>query len=228
MKKMTETLFIQSKSLADVLITMKEVTPQFEAKVSVMLNNLDNGMTRIVEHVSNKVDERIVKSIETMSAGYSSVVSNHNESIRTHSNSLQTVSSELKNSMIQTIAEHNIQATKFVEDLKSGYSSVLASHSDSIKNFTSTVQSSTAELKDLLSATIRDNQKIINSGLEDSLVKIRDSVTALDKGLEKELTRSLESLSHQLASLSAKFVDDYSPLTDRLREVVKIAETLRR
>jgi hypothetical protein len=54
---------------------------------------------------------------------------------------------------------------------------------------------------------------------------VRQSVVTLDKGLQEELTKSLETLGRQLASLSEKFVSDYTPLTDRLREVVRIAGT---
>ena len=53
--------------------------------------------------------------------------------------------------------------------------------------------------------------------------KIHQSVVALDTGLQEELTKSLETLGRQLASLSEKFVADYTPLTERLREVVRIA-----
>jgi hypothetical protein len=176
MKIMTETLFTQSKSLSEVLNTMKDVTPQFESKVNLMLTELDSGISKLIAHVSSKIEEEITQSVNLMS---------------------------------------------------SNYSTIAASHVDSAKNFTSTIQGSTAELKQLLSETVRDNQKILTAGLEDSLAKIRDGVTTLDKGLEKELTRSLESLSHQLASLSAKFVEDYTPLTERLREIVRLSSTLK-
>ena len=44
------------------------------------------------------------------------------------------------------------------------------------------------------------------------------------KELENVLTTSLTSLGGQLASLSNKFAEDYTPLTDQLREVVHIAK----
>jgi hypothetical protein len=53
--------------------------------------------------------------------------------------------------------------------------------------------------------------------------KTHEQVAALDAGLERELTRSLEGLGQQLAALSQKFVQDYTPLTDKLREVVELA-----
>lgn len=228
LKQMTETLFVQSKSLSDVLTTMKEVTPQFEIKVNQMLTQLDEGISKLVVGVTTKIEQEITKTVNSIGANYSSIVANHNESIRSHSNTIQTITSELKQTLNQTIADHNSQVSKFIDELKNGYSSVVANHTDSVKNFTSTIQSSTAELKDILSSTIRDNQKIVNSSLEDSLSKIREGVTTLDKGLEKELTRSLESLSHQLASLSAKFVEDYTPLTEKLRDIVRIANSVQK
>jgi ABC-type transporter Mla subunit MlaD len=228
MKEMTETLFVQSRSLAEVLVTMKEVTPQFESKVNLMLTQLDDGINKLVVNVTAKIEQEITTTVNTIGANYSSVVANHNESIRSHSANVQSITNELKQTLNQTVIDHNSQVTRFIDELKNGYSSVVANHTDSVKNFTSTIQSSTSELKELLSSTIRDNQKIVNSGLEDSLSKIREGVTTLDKGLEKELSRSLESLSHQLASLSAKFVEDYTPLTEKLRDIVRIASSVQK
>jgi hypothetical protein len=51
-------------------------------------------------------------------------------------------------------------------------------------------------------------------------------ITVLDTALQNELTRALESLGSQLTSLSRRFVDDYSPLTAQLREVVQMASNL--
>ena len=40
------------------------------------------------------------------------------------------------------------------------------------------------------------------------------------------LTNSLNSLSGQLVTLTTKFVTDYGPLTERLREVVRISQNI--
>ena len=83
-------------------------------------------------------------------------------------------------------------------------------------------------MKELLSHSIKDSHRLVTDQLKNSLEKVQESVQTLDKGLERELTRALEGLSHQLASLSAKFVADYTPLTERLKDVLKIAESIRR
>jgi hypothetical protein len=60
--------------------------------------------------------------------------------------------------------------------------------------------------------------------LTKSLESVRQGVITLDKGLQEELSKSLETLGRQLASLSEKFVADYGPLTDRLREIIRLSE----
>lgn len=92
-----------------------------------------------------------------------------------------------------------------------------------VKDFSSHSQSFNADLKSLLIDTINKSQTEVNTGLTQSMDKIHQSVVALDTGLQEELTKSLETLGRQLASLSEKFVADYTPLTERLKEVVRIA-----
>jgi ABC-type transporter Mla subunit MlaD len=65
-----------------------------------------------------------------------------------------------------------------------------------------------------------------NKHLGELAEKTNKQVSALDAALAEELKKSLESLGHQLAALSEKFVSDYSPLADRLRDIVNIARKL--
>lgn len=95
-----------------------------------------------------------------------------------------------------------------------------------VKDFSQHAQSFSGEIKHFLTETLSQSQTEINAGLTRSVEKIQQSVVALDTGLQQELTKSLETLGRQLASLSEKFVSDYTPLTERLKEVVRIASAL--
>ncbi|WP_186160979.1 hypothetical protein [Burkholderia gladioli] len=114
---------------------------------------------------------------------------------------------------------------EMTESMKQGVARVQAEVGDVVKNFGVQMQSSSSEMKQLLTDTLRKSQSEVNDGLVRSMDAVRQSVVTLDKGLQEELTKSLETLGRQLASLSEKFVADYTPLTDRLREVVRIAGT---
>lgn len=71
------------------------------------------------------------------------------------------------------------------------------------------------------------NQTDISSHLKQSLDLVYNSVQALDKALAEELNKSLSGLGTQLAALSRQFVADYTPLTNELRRVVRIADEIR-
>jgi hypothetical protein len=68
-----------------------------------------------------------------------------------------------------------------------------------------------------------EHQRQISQIVETS----KGQIDLLDAELADVLTKSLEALGQQLAALSEKFVNDYTPLTDRLREVVRMAERTR-
>ena len=50
------------------------------------------------------------------------------------------------------------------------------------------------------------------------------TIEQIQTNLEKVLNTSLTSLGGELAALSNKFVNDYSPLTEELRKVIQISK----
>ena len=67
-----------------------------------------------------------------------------------------------------------------------------------------------------------------HSGLAQHVEAMTNKTSAhmqmLDESMEKELTQALQTFGYQLTALSEKFVNDYMPLTDRLREILSVAE----
>ena len=62
--------------------------------------------------------------------------------------------------------------------------------------------------------------------LKETLSKIEDELEELNPRMERTLHQSIETMGGHLASLSEKFVSDYTPLTDKLRRVVRMANGL--
>jgi hypothetical protein len=79
----------------------------------------------------------------------------------------------------------------------------------------------------LIGQKVDDMTERLVKGMNEATEEVQKQVTLLDHELEIALKRSLESLGQQLASLSNKFVQDYTPLTDKLREVVALASKQR-
>lgn len=67
------------------------------------------------------------------------------------------------------------------------------------------------------------NSRIENL-MKDNANRITEQLQSLDEELATELNKALTSLGTQLTSLSNKFVEDYTPLTNKLRELVEVAK----
>ncbi|WP_309244020.1 hypothetical protein [Caballeronia sp. EK] len=108
------------------------------------------------------------------------------------------------------------------EAMKQSAAKVHSVVADILDNFGVQFEAASTEMKQLLSETLRKSQTELNDSLSRSTEAIRQSVVALDKALHEELSKSLQSLGRQLGSLSEKFVADYTPLTERLQELVRL------
>jgi len=75
-----------------------------------------------------------------------------------------------------------------------------------------------------LNKTIPDIQNKVNEQIANTNEQLKKNFDTLDKNLEVELEKALVGLGQQLASLSEKFVQDYAPLTERLREIVNMTK----
>lgn len=109
-----------------------------------------------------------------------------------------------------------------------------------IPSITKNIESLTSKLDNVVSTTVSNleaNNKEIGNFVESSIKNIqlasndhtefiKKSIENIDKALEDELSKALNSLAGSMAALSAKFVEDYKPLTERLREIVRLAEKI--
>lgn len=76
---------------------------------------------------------------------------------------------------------------------------------------------------DLIEAAAKEAQKAINESWGESVDKMNQQFETFDAQMQQELTRSLQTLGTNLASISEKFVVDYTPLTQRLNELINVA-----
>lgn len=110
------------------------------------------------------------------------------------------------------------------ETFKTGTVSVSTQIESQIKELGIQLQSKNNEMTELIKKFVPEIQKQVNEQLTNSQTQLTKNFAELDQNLEKELQKSLSTLGQQLASLSEKFVADYSPLTERLRDVVNISK----
>ena len=182
-----EMLIKQQTALAEVLGTMKDVTPKFSEKTNSMLDQIERGILEIESRIATVTDEfgkNLINNNNEMKITL-------NQSIKKNEESL----TKIQNSMISVTENLGIQ-----------------------------MQVSSNELNKQLSEIMLKNQQTLQNSLLENASIIRDGVVNLDRALQKELNDSLESLGRQLASLSNRFVEDYSPLTEKLKEIIELSK----
>jgi hypothetical protein len=83
------------------------------------------------------------------------------------------------------------------------------------------LQGSVSDFKTIMQEAMQNTNSRIAEHMKQIGDKATEQISKLDVALESELTRSLASLGRQLTALSSRFVEDYGPLTDRLRLLVQ-------
>jgi len=121
--------------------------------------------------------------------------------------------------------------SKVLIEMKNVEPSFSAKFEDLIKTFKSSTtaladesQKQIQKIGEIIIKTVPELQVKINDQIANTNEHLKKNFDTLDKNLEVELEKALVSMGQQLASLSEKFVKDYTPLTERLREVVKISK----
>ncbi|MFZ0692700.1 MAG: hypothetical protein WAN51_00860 [Alphaproteobacteria bacterium] len=241
-----------SKALIQAL---QEVIRDFNAKINEQFGDNFKQLNAAVEKIlvwqekyREQVDEMIVQqqtcanSMTEAAQSYKELVGNAkgftevSTALKSILSGLEVQKTQLRASL-ESLAKLIVSAAnglpkievKILEMTKQIESGVRANNeqwASAFKAVTETVQGSHGELKQLLINTVRSANQELNTHVRQMSDQTRQQVLALDKALEKGLNDSLESLGRQLTALSQKFVEDYSPLTDRLRQVVQMSRAV--
>ena len=242
LKKLSE---MGSKALVEAL---RDVIRDFNQKISEQFGDnfreLNTAVgrlltwqqqyTRYVEITAQKLDE-VVRLTAKATSDYATVVE--------QSTAFSKVAEDLGRLLNQLEAEK-----QQLKETSEGLAKLLLAASGSLPE----VEKKILQLTTQLANAVTENQKMVGGALTEnaqairtsiqsahqqlaqansevskqiaeSVSKTKEQVAVLDAALAEELQKSLRSLGQQLSALSEKFVKDYAPLTERLRQVVALA-----
>lgn len=138
---------------------------------------------------------------------------------------------------IEQLAKVANQASEDLPSLEKRVLALTTDLADSVRNS----QTHISEQMTLSAEAMRSTSEVVNRKLSEAMAMSQQGLTErigqmvertelqvmkLDDAMEDELTKALKTFGYQLTSLSEKFVSDYAPLTDKLRDLVAISEQL--
>jgi len=211
------------KELSSAMIKLTEWQENYKTHIDETQDKINTLLEHMKQTVSilDGTSERISKIDESLENIDSSLggISVSAEDISVHVKSLKLQNEVLRES-ISAIKQIGEEAKNVVPTITEQINNLTQKLEATVLNVTEKFESNSSLVAEFVEKSTADIQKAVDSHTE----KIQNSIENIDKGLEEELSKALNSLARSLASLSAKFVEDYQPLTERLREIVRLAE----
>lgn len=234
----TEALILETKE-------MKNIT----AENLIILND---GFKKFSEHIVENNQKAFIEALKAAINDFNSKITEQFGENFKHLNEavgkLLTWQEQYKES-IEAItvnqeksANSLMEAVKSTEDMKQNIKQIstdftnVLENSKEFKNVSASLGENIEIAKEQIMAIKREDETLkqvvdnmtkfmpqVNKQVEDMMNHLKGGGDLLKKSLEEELNRSLATLGQQLTSLSNKFVEDYTPLTDNLREIVEIS-----
>ena len=135
---------------------------------------------------------------------------------------------------IKQFAELSKEAVKAIPTIEKNISAMTKEFSESVNHNVRMVNELLSKQQNNVNEQISNlvkQQEVFNKTLEAQIKETNGAMakqfTEFDKLLGEQLNKSIESLGSNLIGLSNRFVQDYTPLTERLSSIIRLAEGVR-
>lgn len=223
------------ETAADSAASANQALPQLKDD----LNEASGAFQMAAAEMSRSLDERIQFSSETLEASRQTFLDLQGAMAKllTQSGLFADAASRLERVVAeiaareQTLAEVSEPARELAPALKAlaEGASNLGGELETFGNSASYINRNLPKIDENISAmnrSVAQSVKKISESFDRLIMERSRAMNNLEKSIEAALKQSLITLGRQLAELSEKFVEDYAPLTEKLREVVQMAKDL--
>ena len=107
--------------------------------------------------------------------------------------------------------------------LEAGYGELSSQAHSAQERFSSAVDSIMLKVGEELRTATEIMAQSLNDSFSETDRRLQGQVKKVDESLGRELESALKMMADNLGGMSNKFVEDYSPLTNQLREIVRLA-----
>lgn len=211
------------KQLNDAVGKMLDWQKEYAGRVESMTEQFQKTLDGIVEC------EQVLTSLSKKAAVYQDTSTKLQELLNNLNTNLVAINEMSQNAksafptiqkQIQELTEHFSSAVqsavrennRMFETQKNAIDSQINAMSTSYQQLGNQQQKLITELNNRLEKLMNDNAN-----------RITEQLQSIDKELGRELNEALRTLGTQLTSLSNKFVEDYTPLTQELQKLVQMA-----
>lgn len=209
-----------NEALGKLLDWQKSYSQQLDA----MLES-QNASVQVIEKATQSYDQMIEHSRE-----FNLVAASLSEMLKGLEHQTKDLESYLDGlgSLVGKASEGLPALSKYIEELTEKLSVSITENNSALNRLLSQsskeIAATVGQVSENLADSVNSSHRGLSEHVEAMTNKTQKHMEILDTAMEKELTNALQTFGYQLTALSEKFVNDYTPLTDRLREIIEIAE----
>ena len=204
-----EHLEMLSNKLTTTLDALWSVSHRLEESAE-HIKGLDQEMTSIAQAL-----ESLALDGEQL-ANASADLKRQNQQLQASLEAIAAVGEEAK----AVVPSLNTHLTEYTDKLASSLDKQRSQISETLRSLEQSVEQSAQGIQSMQS----EHKQAVEANIKNLATTLDEQIRAMNKGLESSLTASLQSLVGALGRVSEKFVEDYTPLTDRLHHLVHAAE----
>jgi len=215
----SDAIVSSAEKLDPILQTLQD---QIEA-FSALADNARNAFPIIegrLNQLTGDFSQAVTKTIDNSHA----FMKEQREALGDQSQQLKEMVENTSTRLKEMTAEFSKVVTKTIDDSHDS----MEDQREALQNFTGVIgdviQNTSQELESINRQLRTETERVFRERADHITQLASQLATNLDSALETQLTKSIESLGSQLTSLSNQFVEDYRPLTNQLRNVVRMAE----
>lgn len=210
---------VSQKTTEAIINSLNAVMHDFNVKINEQFGENFKHLNEAVEkmlvwqqhysqQIANVVDQQNIatRNMEVVSERYQVMMQN------------AEVFNSVAHSMSQLMTSLETQRAQVEESIRS-----LGTLINAASTGLPQIEHQIVEMTRQVNAGVKATNDEFNANVKQIIERTKEQVVVLDNALSEELSKSLESFGRQLASLSQKFAEDYTPITEKLQAILKIA-----
>ena len=219
---------------------MKEKAINAMPAIENNINDLTDGFRVSID----KVSQKIIKSTDSMGELVTTSLVGMKDISKVLKDSVKVSTDEIKASLETQKTEMTGMATKLSEGLKSSTKETSVQIKASLETQKTEMTGMAEEVAENISDSTTAMEKSIKvhieslnnlsseikqtteASLETLTERMEEQIVKANINMQNVQKQAIQSMGTSLTSLSQKFVDDYTPLTEKLKETVRIAKNI--
>ena len=202
---------------------LKKLTKTFAISVEEAVHRNDS----MAKALKRNTDEMLEQNRRSMDHQVLQLENNQKAFNSEFTKTLQNVntnSKDIMNDFSNTVKSISQDNKSMLDKQKQDFSSMIEQNQKSIMDQREQLSKNGEHIRISTENILKGIEGITRNMIDETNQNLKKQITTVDESMGEALSKSIESLGQMLARLSGKFVDDYTPLTDKLREIVRIAE----